>query len=371
MVSVNASYAIHGVVKAVYSSTLWFDNVVGRKVSTVVKAMLEEQPIDDPHATFVVFRRLDSLGITATSEYGWTACDIDDMLSPHCEYCEFEVQTAEEVNQARSTANDVADLSSQSEPPLGDGWNGTFNHSTSFFHDVVNIEPHLDPEADFLSNDRSSSEESFCYGSGSDNGFPTSFLRGNSLGVGHGTFEATPPIIDTNSSCKTSDRALSVPFSEEDDASSDAATDATYTVGRKGMCPKVNVIKMVQKRPKNHVNLTRKYNVEPSITASRPKKFDLLRSLELYFSRVYELGADSTAIIAGEARFWDGAMWASAISDGTSLSAENRRCLRKYAEKLEKIEAKSNAARRLVDGVINKLKHKSHAEVIHVMYEPM
>ncbi|KAH7701852.1 hypothetical protein AAVH_31009 [Aphelenchoides avenae] len=97
MVSINASYAVNGNVETVYSSELWFDNVVGHKVSTLVKAMLEERPIDDPHATFVVFCRLAFLRNTATNEYGWSACDIDDMLSPYCEYLvEFEVQPAEE-----------------------------------------------------------------------------------------------------------------------------------------------------------------------------------------------------------------------------------------------------------------------------------
>lgn len=86
--------------------------------------------------------------------------------------------------------------------------------------------------------------------------------------------------------------------------------------------------------------------------ATRPKELDRLRSLKHEFDRVSELVASSAAIVAGEARFWDGVMWASAISDGTSLSAENRRCLRKYAEKIEKIEAKYKAARRLVEDVI-------------------
>ncbi|KAH7668226.1 hypothetical protein AAVH_42934, partial [Aphelenchoides avenae] len=299
MFSINASYAVNGDVKAVYSSVLWFDNVVGHKVSTLVNAMLEERPIDDPHATFVVFRRLASLRNTATNGYGWSACDIDDMLSPHCEYrVEFEVQPAEEVDQARSTANDTVDCSSQSELPLGDEWNGTFDHLTSFFHDVVKIEPQLDPEANFLSNDRSSSEDSFCYGSGSDNGFATSLRRGKRLGDAPGTFEATPPNPDTDNSCETCGRDLSVPFSEEDDALSAAATDATYSVRLK------------------------------TPQATRPKELDRLRSLKHEFDRVSELVASSAAIVAGEARFWDGVMWASAISDGTSLSAENRRCLR-------------------------------------------
>lgn len=97
MMSVNVFYAVNGDVDAAYSSALWFDSVVGRNVSTLVKAMLEEQPIDDPYATFAVFRRLVSLRNAATNECEWTACDIDDMLSPHCEYrVDFEVRLEEE-----------------------------------------------------------------------------------------------------------------------------------------------------------------------------------------------------------------------------------------------------------------------------------
>ncbi|KAH7700567.1 hypothetical protein AAVH_32311 [Aphelenchoides avenae] len=187
------------------------------------------------------------------------------------------------------------------------------------------MEPQLDPESSFMSNGRPSSEYSFYYGSGSQNGFPTSFRRDENLGNVPATFEGTPPITDTDSSCETCGRDLSVPFSEEDDALSAAATDATYSVRLK--------------------------TPEPT----RPKEFNRLRNLEHCFGRVYKLGAKSTAIVAGEARFWDGVIWASAMSDGTSMSAENRRWLRKYAEKIEKIEAKYKAARRLVEDVISKL----------------
>lgn len=93
----------------------------------------------------------------------------------------------------------------------------------------------------------------------------------------------------------------------------------------------------------------------PLPITARPKEFGFPRGLEHEFERIDKLAAKTSTIVAGEARFWDGVRWATSKSTATALSAENRRSLRKYVDRLEKMQAKYEAARLVAEGVIKKL----------------
>ncbi|KAH7709282.1 hypothetical protein AAVH_23432 [Aphelenchoides avenae] len=133
-----------------------------------------------------------------------------------------------------------------------------------------------------------------------------------------------PPITDTDDGSETDDRDVDVEPSE--DVLSALPTDETYAVWRQ--------------TPPSHAN--------------HPEETDRLCRLEDTFDMLDELAAKTMSIVAGAARYGDGIPSASSSSPETAPSEEDSRCLLKYVQTLEKMEANYTAARSLVEGVINK-----------------